>query len=71
MSGSRDLQLGLRMQGRDETTATVWAEPDAAVPPIYLVGSRMASWHIWPLDGSQDWREHHDVPFVAADRPGP
>ena len=41
------------------------------MPPIYLVGSRTASWHIWPLDGSQDWRESHDVSSVAADRPGP
>jgi len=39
----------------------VWAAPDAAVPPIYLVGSRTASWHIWPLDASQDWREHQDA----------
>ena len=31
------------------------------MPPIYLVGSRTASWHIWPLDASQDWREHQDA----------
>jgi hypothetical protein len=25
--------------------------------PIHLVGSRRASWHILPLDGSEGWRE--------------